>query len=105
MLGAVVQVSGQRLAGCGAVGLPSCSVPPSSLPLEVARAPPPRCTLEEVWVGGPGCAGGGRPPAMSPSPPRAYRLGRRGAAVTCVVACVGAGAAAAEGSAGGSASG
>ena len=106
MLGAVVRVSGQRLAGCGAVGLPSCSVPPSSLPLEVARAPPPHCTVGGVWVGGPGSAGGGVPRHCHlPPPPRAHRLGRRGAAVAVVVACVGAGAAAVAGSAGGSASG
>ena len=37
-------------------------------------------------------------------PPLAHCLGRRGVAVTCVVACVGAEAAAVAGSAGGSAS-
>ena len=42
---------------------------------------------------------------VPPLPPRAYRPGRWGAAVTCVVACVGAAAAAVAGSAGGSASG
>ena len=105
VLGAAVRVSGQRLAGCGAVGLPWRSLPPSSLPLEVARAPPPRRTVGGVWVGGPGSAGGAsRGTVPSPSP-RAHRLGRQGAAVTCAVVCVGAGAAAVAGSAGGSASG
>ena len=105
MLGAVVRVSNRRLAGCGAVGLPSLSVPPSSLPLEVARAPPPHCTVGGVLVGGPGSARGGVPRHCHLPLPHAHRLGRRCAAVTAVVACVGAGAAAVAGSAGGSASG
>ena len=105
MLGAAVWVSGQRLASCGAVGFPSRSLPPSSLPQEVARAP-----LSRFTVGG-GVGRGARlrrggPRGTVPLPsPRAHRLGRRGAAVTCVVACVGAGSAALVGSAGGSASG
>ena len=45
VLGAVLRVIGQRLAGSGAVGLLSRSVPPSSLPLEVGRAPLPHCTV------------------------------------------------------------
>ena len=106
MLRAAVRVSGQRVGGCGAVGLPSRSLPPSSFPLEVARAPPRRREVGGVWVGGPGSAGAGASRGTVPSPPpRAHRLGRRGVAVICVVACVGAGAAAVAGSAGGSASG
>ena len=38
--GAAVRVSGQRLAGCGAVGSPPRSLPSPSLLREVARAPP-----------------------------------------------------------------
>ena len=58
-----------------------------------------------LWFGGPGPPGGvSRVTGPSP-PPRADRLGRRGAAVTCIAACVGAGGAAAVGSAGGRASG
>ena len=106
MLGAVVRVSGQRLSGCGAVGLLSRSVPPSSLPLGVARAPPPHCTVGGAVGQGARLRWGGRPASLSPvPPPRARRLGRKGAAVTAAVACAGAGAAAVVGSAGGSASG
>ena len=106
MLGAAVRVSGQPLVGCGAVGLHSRSLPPSSLTQEVMRAPPSRCTVGGAWVGGPGSAGGGASRGTVPLPSsRAHRLGRQGAAVTCVVACVGAGAAAVAGSAGGSAIG
>ena len=79
MLGAAVRVSGQWLAGCGAVGLPSRSLPPSSLPLEAARAPPPRRTVRGVWVGGPGSAGGGVPrhcPLPTPSRPSPGPTGR-----------------------------
>ena len=61
MLRAAVRVSSQRLVGCGAVGLPSRLLPPSSLPQEVARAPLLRCTVGGAWVGGPGSAGGGVP--------------------------------------------
>ena len=70
MLEAAVRVTGQRLMGCGAVGLPSRSLPRPSLPLEVARAPPPRRTEGGLWVGGPGSAGGGVPrhcPLPTPS--------------------------------------
>ena len=95
VLGAVVRVSGQRLAGCGAVGLPSGPVPSSSLPLEVARAPPPHCTVGGGGGWGARLRRGGRPAALSPaSPPRAHRLYG-----------VGAGAAAVAGSVGGSPSG
>ena len=102
VLGAATRVSGQRLAGCGAVGLPSRSLPPSCPPLEVARAPSPRRTKGGCGSGGPALLGGA---SQRPPPPRAHCLGRRGPAVTCAVACVGAGAWAAAGSAGGSASG
>ena len=65
MLGAVAQVSGQRLAGCGAMGLPPRSLPPPSPLLEVVRAPPPRRTVLGVGValraGGPGPAWWGVP--------------------------------------------
>ena len=61
MLGAAVRVSSQRLAGCGAVGPPLRSLPPPSLPREVARAPLSRCTVGGAWVGGPGSARGGAP--------------------------------------------
>ena len=71
MLGAAVWVSAQRLAGCGSVGLPSRSLPPPCRPLEVARAPPPRCTVGVVWVGGPGSPGGGVPrPCLLQTPSR-----------------------------------
>ena len=99
------------VSGLGGSGPPPPrSLPPPSPVLEVVRAPPPRRTVGGVGValrvGGPGPAGGGASRGTVPSPlPRAHRLVRRGAAVTCVVACVGAGAAAAAGSAGGSASG
>ena len=52
-LGAAVRVSGQRLAGCGAVGSPPRSLSPPSLPREVARAPPSRRIVGGAWVGGP----------------------------------------------------
>ena len=45
--GAAVRISGQRLAGCGAVGSPPRSLSPPSLPQEVARAP-----LSHRTVGG-----------------------------------------------------
>ena len=106
VLGLVVRVSGQRLAGCGAVGLLSRSVPPSSLPSEVARAPLSHCTVGGGVGRGARLRWGGRPASLSPvPPPRAHRLGRWGTAVTAVVACAGAGAAALAGSASGSASG
>ena len=89
--GAAVRVSGQRLAGCGAVGSPPRSLPPPSLPREVARAPPSRRIVEGAWVGGPS------------SPP--HSLASAVWAVTCAAACVGAGAVAVAGCAGGSASG
>ena len=104
VLGVAARVSGQRLAGCGAVGLPS-----RSLPRPLAhwrwRAPLRRA----VRWGGVGWGArlrfGGASCGTVPSPPpRADHLGRMGAVVTCVVACVGAGAAAVAGSAGGSAS-
>ena len=74
MLGATVRVSSQRLVGCGAVGPPSHSLPPSSLPQEVAplrRAVP--------W-GGRGSGGpappGGASRGTVPIPlSRAHRLG------------------------------
>ena len=64
---AAVRVSGQQLAGCGAVGSPPRSLSPRSLPPEVARAPPTRRIVGGAWVGGP-----------SPPPPlsRVRRLGR-----------------------------
>ena len=89
--GAAVRVSGQRLAGCGAVGSPSRSLSLPSPPREVARAPSTRRTVGGAWVRGPS------------SPP--HFLGSAIGAVTCTAACVGAGAAAAAGCAGGSASG
>ena len=51
--GAAVRGSGQRLAGCGAVGSPLRSLSPPSLPREVARAPSSRRTVGGAWVGGP----------------------------------------------------
>ena len=106
MLGAVVRVSGQQLAGCGAVGLISRSVPTSSRPLEMARAPPPHCTVGGGVGRGAWLRRGGRPALLSPVPPPLRPSpGPRDAAVTAVVACAGAGAAAVAGSAGGSASG
>ena len=89
--GAVVRVSGQRLAGCRAAGSPPRSLSPPSLPREVARAPSSRRTVGGAWVGGPS------------SPP--HFLASAVWAVTCAAACVGAGAVAAAGCAGGSASG
>ena len=65
--GAAVRVSGQRLAGCGAVGSPPRSLSPPSLPREVARAPSSRRTVVGAWVGGPA-----PPPPLS----RVRRLGR-----------------------------
>ena len=88
--GAAVRVSGQRLAGCGAVGCPPRSLSPPSLPREVARAPPSRRIVGGAWVGGPS------------SPP--HFLASAVWAVTCAAACVGAEAVAAAGGAGGSAS-
>ena len=79
MLGGAVRVSSQRLARCGAVGLPSRSLPPSSIPLEVARAPPPRCTVGGVWVEGPGSTEGGvlrHCPLRTPSRPSPGPTGR-----------------------------
>ena len=55
--------------------------------------------------GGPALPWGASRGTVPSPPPRAHRLGRRGAAVTCVVACTGAGAVAAARSARGSASG
>ena len=89
--GAAVRVSGQRLAGCGAVGSPPRSLSPPSLPRELARAPPSRRIVRGAWVGGPS------------SPP--HSLASAVWAVTCAAACVGAGAVAVAGCAGGSASG
>ena len=89
--GAAVRVSGQRLAGCGAVGSPPRSLSPPSLPREVAPAPSSRCTVGGAWVGGPS------------SPP--HFLASAVWPVTCAAACVGAGAVALAGCAGGSASG
>ena len=89
--GAAVRVSGQRLAGCGAVGSPPRSLSPPSLPWEVARVPPSRRIVGGAWVGGPS------------SPPHFLAAAVR--AVTCAAACVGAGAVAAASCAGGSASG
>ena len=68
MLGAVVRVSGQRFAGCGVVGLLSCSLPRSPLPLEVARAPLPHCTVGGGVGWGARICWGGRPAALSPVP-------------------------------------
>ena len=89
--GAAVRVSGQRLAGCRAVGSPPHSFSLPSLPREVARAPLSRRIVGGAWVGGP------------PSPP--HSLASAVWAVTCAAACVGAGAAAVAVCAGGSASG
>ena len=66
-LWAAVRVSGQRLAGCGAVGSPPRSVPPPSLPREVARAP-----LSRRIAGGGVGRGAQFPPPLS----RVRRLGR-----------------------------
>ena len=93
--GAAVWVSGQRLAGNGAVGSPPRSLSPPSLPREVARAPPSRRIAGGTWVGGPSS-----PPRLQPT-----FLGSAVWAVTCSYACVGAGAVAAAGCAGSSASG
>ena len=65
--GAAVRVSGQRLAGCGAVGSPPRSLSPPSLPREVARAPPSRRI-----AGG----GVGRGAQLPPPRSRVRRLGR-----------------------------
>ena len=88
--GAAVRVSGQRLAGCGAVGSPPRSFSPPSLLPEVARAPPSSRIVGGAWVRGP----------SSPL----HCLASAVWAVTCAAACVGAGAVAAAGCAGGSAS-
>ena len=90
-LGAAVRGSGQRLAGCGAVGSPPRSLSPPSLPRELARAPPSRRI-----VGGRGSGG--------PAPPP-HSLASAVWAVTCAAARVVAGAVALAGCAGGSASG
>ena len=63
--GAAVRVSGQRLAGCGAVGSPPRSLSPPSLPREVVRAPPSRCIVGGV----------GRGAQLPPPLPRVCRLG------------------------------
>ena len=89
--GAAVRVSGQQLAGCGAVGSAPRSLSPPSLPRELARAPPSGRILGGAWVGGPS------------SPP--HSLASTVWAVNCAAACVGAGAVAVAGCAGGSASG
>ena len=89
--GAAVRVSGQRLAGCRAVGSPPPSLSRPSLLREVARAPPSRRIVGAAWIGGPS------------SPP--HFLASAVWAVTCAAACVGAGGVAAAGCAGGSASG
>ena len=86
-----VRVSGQRSAGCGAVGSPPRSLSPPSLPREVARAPLSRRIVGGAWVGGPSS-----PPHSLTSPVWD---------VTCDATCVGAGAVAVAGCAGGSASG
>ena len=88
--GAAVRVSGQRLAGCGAVGSTPRSFAPPSLPREVARAPPSRSIMGGAWVGGPSF------------PP--HFLASAVWTVTCAAACDGAGAVAAAGCAGSSAS-
>ena len=64
---------GQRSAVSGLRGSvpPLALVAPSSLPQEVTRAPPSRCTVGGAWVGGPDSARGGRPKALSPSHPLA----------------------------------
>ena len=89
--GAAVRVSGQRLAGGGAVGSPPHPLSPRSLPREVARALPSRRIVRGAWVWGPS------------SPPNS--LASAVWAVTCAAACVGAGAVAVAGCAGGSAGG
>ena len=89
--GAAVRVSGQRLAGCGAVGSLPRSLSLPSLPRELVRAPPSRRVVGGAWVGGPS------------SPPQS--LASAVWAVTCAAACVWAWAGAVAGGAGGSASG
>ena len=89
--GAAVRVTGQRLAGCGAVGFLPRSLSPPSFPRELARAPLSRRIVGGAWVGGPS------------SPP--HSLASAVWAVTCAAACVGAGAVSVAGCAGGSASG
>ena len=64
--GVAVRVSGQWLAGCGAAGSPKRSLPPHSLPREVARPRTSCHTVVGAWVGGP------IPP---PQPSRTRRLG------------------------------
>ena len=70
-LGAPARASGQRLAGCGAVGSPPRSLSPPSLPREVARAPPSRRIVGGAWVGGPS------------SPPQLSRIRRLGHHLRC----------------------
>ena len=65
--GAAVTVSGQRLAGCGAVGSPPRSLSPPFLPWEVARAP-----LSRRIVG----VGVGREAQLPPPLSRVRGLGR-----------------------------
>ena len=95
-LGAAVRVSGQRLAGCRAVGSPPRSLSLPSLPREVARAPSSRRTVGGAWVGGPSPP----PPTLpyppsgsSPAPPLVWGLGLRRRRVVPAVAPVGEGAA------------
>ena len=75
--GAAVRVSGQQLAGRGAVGSPPRSLPPPSLQREVARAPPSRRIVVGAWVGGPSTPPTlSRPPSgPSPAPPLMWGLG------------------------------
>ena len=101
LLGAAVWVSGQRLVGCGAVGPPSRSLPPPSLPREVAHAPLSRCTVGGGVGRGARLRQGRRPAALSPT----HSLAPAVWAVTCVAACVGVGAVAVAGSASSSGSG
>ena len=93
--GAAVRVSGQRLAGCGAVGSPPRSLSLPSLPREVARAPPSRRIVRGAWVGGPDL-----PPTLSrlpsgpsPAPPHVWGLRLWRWQVAPAVAPVGEGAA------------
>ena len=51
--GVAVRVSGQWLAGCGAVGSPPRSLSPHSLPREVAHPLASCRTVGGAWVGGP----------------------------------------------------
>ena len=72
-----MRVSGQRLAGCGAVGPPPRSLSPPSLPREVARAPLSRRIVEGAWVGDPAPPPTlSRPPSWpSPALPLVWGLG------------------------------